>query len=349
MESALPDWRRAFGGAAGTGRLRVELEDFRVDEELGFAPSGAGEHMLLHVEKRDANTAWVARAIAKCAGVPPRDVGYAGMKDRRAVTRQWFSVGLAGRPEPDWKSLEDGSMRVLEAHRHHRKLRRGALTGNRFGLRIRDISADPALLEQRLAAIAAHGFPNYFGPQRFGHQGDNILRARRMLAGLFRERDRLKRGIYLSAARSLLFNTVLDHRIALDCWDRPLPGDVLMLEGSHAFFVAETIDETVTRRVAEGDVHPSGPLWGRGAPPVTGEALAVELAALETLEGIDAWRSGLEGERLDQDRRSLRVLPRDLEWQVAGSTCELAFSLPAGCYATSLLREVLDCEEEQRS
>jgi len=262
------------------------------------------------------------------------------------VTRQWFSVGLAGRPEPDWTTLNDGAITVLAAHPHHRKLRRGALSGNRFVIRVRDVAADRVILEERLSAIAARGFPNYFGPQRFGRQGDNILRARRMLAGMFRERNRQKRGIYLSAARSLLFNAVLDHRIGLGCWDRPLAGDVMMLEGSHAFFVTDQIDETVDRRMVEGDIHPSGPLWGRGDSPASGDALAAELAALELIEGIGAWRKGLEAERLDQDRRALRVLPGDFQWQLGDGSLEVAFSLQAGSYATSLLREAIECGED---
>ncbi|MDX1606890.1 MAG: tRNA pseudouridine(13) synthase TruD, partial [Candidatus Competibacterales bacterium] len=177
--AALP---RALGDPPVRGRYRVEPEDFQVHEQLGFAPSGAGEHVLLRVVKRDLDTERVARALARHAGVRASAVGYAGLKDRRAVAEQWFSVQLPGREAPDWDGLELPGVEVLEQHRHDRKLRRGALAGNRFRLVLRSLEGDPGELQQRWQRILSRGVPNYFGPQRFGRDGANLDRALALFA-----------------------------------------------------------------------------------------------------------------------------------------------------------------------
>jgi tRNA pseudouridine13 synthase len=168
----------AHGGPPVTGRIRVEPGDFRVDEELGFEPTGAGEHAFLLVEKIEANTEWVAKRLAGKAGVAPMNVGYAGLKDRHAITRQSFSVHLPGRPDPDWSALAIPGVRVLAASRHEKKLKRGAHRGNRFRIRVRDVDGDRGAVEQRLALIRERGVPNYFGEQRFGRDAGNIAQAR---------------------------------------------------------------------------------------------------------------------------------------------------------------------------
>ena len=186
---------RAHGAPVLAARMRVTPEDFDVTEIAGFDASGAGEHLLLTIEKRGVNTAFVARLLAEWAGVDERAVGYAGLKDRHAVTRQRFSVQLPGREAPDIAVLERSdaatgqSLRVLERARHARKLPRGALVGNRFVLVLRDVEGDAVAIEARLQAIAARGVPNYFGVQRFGHGGGNVDKARRMFAGMRVRRD----------------------------------------------------------------------------------------------------------------------------------------------------------------
>ncbi|HEY5789292.1 MAG TPA: tRNA pseudouridine(13) synthase TruD, partial [Gammaproteobacteria bacterium] len=275
------DWGFAYGGAPARGRIRVAAEDFFVEERLDFVPSGDGEHAFVYLEKRDANSDWVAGRLAALAGVPRRDVGFAGRKDRHAVTRQWFSIGLAGRAEPDWTQLAGEGITLLEATRNARKLRRGALAGNRFVIRVREVDGDPGALTALLQRLAAEGMPNLFGLQRFGRDGANLEGARRLLTDPRCRVDRQRRELFLSAARSLLFNRVLDRRLADGSWNRALPGDALMLDGRHSFFVAEALDATLEQRVATLELHPSGPLCGRGGSPAQGPARAHEEAALQ--------------------------------------------------------------------
>jgi tRNA pseudouridine13 synthase len=329
------DLPRAHGEPLVRGRMRTEPEDFFVDEQLGFVPTGAGQHLMVHVEKRGANTAWVARQLARLAGVAVRDVGYAGLKDRHAVTRQWFSL-----PETDAAeallAIDHPEIRVLECLPHDRKLRRGALSGNRFRIRLRDISGRVEELGDRLAGIGAAGVPNYFGPQRFGRNEGNLPRAAAMLAGEIRIRDRNQRGLLLSAARSALFNAVLAARVNRNRWDRMLPGEVLMLDGTRSLFVCEQPDAETVRRVEELDLHPTGPLPGRGHIPATGEAASEEVGQLAAFDdAVDA----LAGFGLRQERRPLRLRVRELTWSMQGPDLEVAFSLPAGAYATVVLRE----------
>ena len=327
---------RAFGEPPLTARLRVSPEDFLVEEILGYDADGAGEHLLLWVEKRGANTDWVARELAKFAGVPPVAVGYVGLKDRHAVTRQTFSVQLAGRPSPDWSTFPHAEVKVLAATRHSRKLKRGALRGNRFVLVLREVQGDRARAEEVLAEISARGVPNYFGEQRFGREGGNLAQARAMFAG--RRMDRAKRSILLSAARSHIFNAVLAARVERGAWDAPLDGEIWSLAGSRSWFGPEPYNDILAQRLASGDIHPSGPLWGQGEPPTAGEAAALErevaAAHADLAEGIAA-------ARMDQERRPLRLLPKDLRWRwLADDALELSFELPAGAYATVVAREV---------
>jgi tRNA pseudouridine13 synthase len=326
----------AHGNPPLTARLRSAPEDFQVEEILGYDADGAGEHALLWVEKRGANTDWVARELARFAGVAPVAVGYAGLKDRHAVTRQAFTVQLAGKPDPDWSAFPHAEVKVLAATRHSRKLKRGALRGNRFVLVLRDVQGDRAAAERVLGAIAARGVPNYFGEQRFGREGGNVAQARAMFAG--RRVDRDKRSFLLSAARSHIFNGVLAARVEQGAWDTPLDGEIWSLAGSRSWFGPEPFDATLAERLARGDIHPSGPLWGQGEPPTTGAAgtLEREVAARDT-----DLADGLAAARMDQERRPLRLLPRNLSWRwLADDALELVFELPAGAYATVVAREL---------
>jgi len=317
-------------------RLRSSPEDFRVDEILGYEADGAGEHALLWVEKRGANTDWVARELAKFAGVGQVAVGYAGLKDRHAVTRQAFSVQLAGKPDPDWSAFPHAEVKVLAATRHSRKIKRGALRGNRFVLVLREVQGDRAQAEQVLAAIARRGVPNYFGEQRFGREGSNVDQARAMFGG--RRVDRDRRSMLLSAARSHIFNQVLAARVERDAWDRPLDGEIWSLAGSRSWFGPEPFDEVLADRLARGDIHPSGPLWGQGEPPSQGEAAELERAIGALNEDL---ATGLAAARMDQERRPLRLMPKDLAWRwLDDAALEVAFELPAGAYATVVIREL---------
>jgi len=329
----------AHGQPSLGGRLRAVPEDFEVREELNFPLDGAGEHVWLWVRKRGANTEWVARRLAERAGVPPGAVSYAGLKDRHAVTEQWFSVHLPGRAEPDWTTEIDPSLTVLKAVRHSRKLRRGASSGNAFHLVIRELDGDLAELAARLKLVAAAGVPNYFGEQRFGREAGNLERAEAMLGGREKVRDHHRRGLYLSAARSALFNAVLARRVAEESWDRALPGEVLMLAGSHSIFTAAEVDAVLRQRVAAFDLHPTGPLWGTGELRSGGAVRELEEAVAATLP---VFRDGLAAAGLAQERRALRLaVPNATLEFPEPRTAVLDFRLPAGAYATTVLRELV--------
>jgi tRNA pseudouridine13 synthase len=317
----------------------VAPEDFQVSEIPLLEPEGDGEHIWVLVRKRLQNTADVAGLLARCAGVPQRDVSYAGLKDRQAVTEQWFSVHLPGRTLPDWSAIGSPDVSVLQQARHGRKLRRGALRGNRFRIKVRDLVTDPVQLQYRLETIAAEGVPNYFGEQRFGRNGSNLRIAERLFSNPRMRLSRHQRGLALSAARSLLFNAVLSRRVSEGSWNRALPGDAMQLQGSHSYFIATLVDAELQQRVAAHDVHPTGPLHGRGAAAVEAGVLALETAVLA---GYPGWRAGLEAAGLKQERRALRLIPEDLGWtQPEANVLCMEFSLPAGAYATSVLRELL--------
>lgn len=334
----MSDLPRAFGPAVLTAALRSQIEDFQVTELPAFAPSGDGEHLLLTIEKRGQNTVQVAKWLAQWAGVGEMAVSYAGQKDRHALTVQRFSVHLPGRVSPDPSSFAPEGVRVLEAARHNRKLQRGALTGNRFVLVLRQVRGDRAAIEQRLAQIAARGLPNWFGEQRFGHGGGNVAQALAMFAG--RRMRREQRSILLSAARSQLFNQVLAARVAAGNWDTALEGEVWQLNGSRSVFGPEAFTAELGARLAAFDIHPSAPLWGEGELRTADAAHALEEQALADDVALRL-RAGLEKAALRQERRALRLKPDGLSWQwLDADTLQLRFALPPGCYATALVHEL---------
>jgi tRNA pseudouridine13 synthase len=334
-----PDWPRTAPPPA-SGVLRAAPEDFIVDEILTIELSGSGEHVWLKVRKRGWTTDRVAQQLARVAGVSRRDVGYAGMKDRHAVTTQWFSVQLPGRDAPAWAEALPSGIEVLESVRHARKLQTGALAGNRFDITLRVCTGDRALLTARVEALRIRGVPNYFGEQRFGHHGANVERARAMFAGKLRTRDRALRGIYLSAARSYLFNEVLAQRVRADNWDTGLDGEVFLLDGKHSYFIADHIDALLNERLLRHDIHPSGPLWGQGEALPKASVRQMEDEVLACHADLAA---GLAAAGLRQERRALRLFPRDLaaDWTDATSL-RIGFQLPPGSYATVVLRELVD-------
>ena len=328
----------AYGGPPLRGILRSTPEDFFVDEDLGFAADGAGEHVFLRVEKRGANTEWVARELARFAGVGAEAVSYAGQKDRHALTRQTFSLHLPGKRDPDWAVLVHDEFRILEVARHSRKLKRGALKGNFFHIVLREVSGDRTAADRLIATIATGGVPNYFGEQRFGRGGDNVARALAMFAG--KRMQRHERSMLLSAARSHLFNEALAARVARGDWNRPLEGEVWMLAGTHSIFGPEAMTTELIERHARGDIDPTGPLWGEGA--VRSAAAVAELEHTIAAQNHEL-AAGLVANGLRQERRSLTMRPRDLtEKWLSEADLELGFHLNSGSYATVLLREICD-------
>ncbi|MDR7332874.1 tRNA pseudouridine(13) synthase TruD [Roseateles asaccharophilus] len=321
--TTLPAWPSAYPASGASATLKLLNEDFIVTELPLQLPAGEGEHLWLDVEKNGANTAFVAQQLAVAAGVNEWDVGYAGLKDRYAITRQWFSIYLPKGETPDLTQLQHPEFKVLGQSRHVKKLRPGDLQGNRFRIALRDVTGNLDAIEANLNAVASQGVPNYFGAQRFGFDGGNVEQGRAMLAREIRVRNPKKKGIYLSAVRSFVFNEVLALRIQQGLWGKTLPGDVMDEAG-----------------------RPTGPLWGRGRVPTTDEAQALE-------NGVAARHAslcdGMEHAGLDQERRALVASPVDLSWEwPQADQLVLTFSLPAGNYATSVLNEILSTTEPDR-
>lgn len=332
------DLPHAHGGPLATGTPRARPEDFRVEEVLDFDPEGEGPYLWLRVRKTGANTHWVAERLAALVGCPPDDVGFAGLKDRHAVTTQWFSVRV-GDDSPDWSVLVAEGIEILEQRVHRHKLRRGELDANRFVIRVRDFVAREDDLVARMTGLA-RGVPNYFGVQRFGRDEGNVAAARRMFGGEH-VADRKLRGIYFSAARSALFNEVLARRVRAGHWDTPMEGEQFVDNDNEAVFVS-ALDERNLRRLDEGRIHPSGPMWGRGYPAVRAACLDLERSvAAENPDLV----GGLEKAGLHMQRRALRLVPRDFAWSweedAVGRALELRFELPRGAFATALLRELV--------
>lgn len=318
------DFPRAYGEVNTHALFRSCPEDFQVIEELGFDPAGEGEHVFLYIEKRGENTAWVADQVAQIAHVKQMDIGYCGRKDRHAVTRQWFSVYLPQRQnyvEPDWNGLNSDSVKVIKVSRHTRKLRKGEHQANRFLIGLRNVRGhELRILNAKLETLFTSGVPNYFGEQRFGNHGNNLREAQVLLVDGKQYRDKQKRGLILSAARSYLFNQVLSERVKNGNWNK-------LVEG-------------------ESTPEPSGPLWGRGRSLVSGELLAFEE---RVLSGWHEWCHGMEHMGLNQERRALVLRPSAChhEW-LDNSHLVLGFTLESGAFATAFLQELFVLENAQQ-
>ena len=372
-------WQRRYGASLGRAQIKTQLSDFIVEEQLGFEPSGSGEHVFLWVEKSNLNTAFVAESLAKFCGLPLRTVTYAGRKDKYALTRQWFGIhvanSFANKDEPDWMSFSLSGLKVLSVTRNDRKLRVGVLKGNRFELTLRHIHfAQEQLtyqqnlerLTERLELIKAKGAPNYYGSQRFGEMrihvalssdtnntssiddeskvelrtGGNLALAQKMIAGEA-IRNRNKRSLALSAIRSWLFNEIIHERIQHQCFDQALLGDAMQLSGSNSFFIFDKEEEKdlIASRLSNHDINITAPLVGDGQLHTKAQAKQQEL---EVLKRCTAMAQALNKLGLKQERRSIRLVPEDFSWEINDDQLRLTFSLPSGCFATSIVRELFD-------
>lgn len=353
------EWHYLHGKPSGHGVFKREPEDFIVTEKLGYAPQGEGEHIYVWLQKQNLNTAFVAEQLAKHAKVPLRNVTYAGRKDKYALTNQWFGIHLPGNASVDWTTLGLDGATVISAQRHNKKLRTGVLKGNRFEVHLRDVVLGDDF-ESRIDNIRLHGVPNYFAEQRFGvvkdaegklHLGGNLAMAERMLNGET-IRNRNKRSMAISALRSWIFNHVVSERIEAGLFGTPMLGDAIKLAGSNSFFIAERqatgdsanltteVDSNIHRRLAEGDVELTAPMVGKGALATLSEALEWEQACLMPHHNAIELLASLD---LRQERRALMTRPQHFEWQHTQGSLILSFDLPAGCYATAVLRELINC------
>jgi tRNA pseudouridine13 synthase len=303
-------WPRAAAIEQVAAAFKIDPADFQVTEHLDFESDGSGEHLFLQIEKKNLTSVEVADWLAERFSVKRGDVGLAGMKDKHAITTQWFSLPVADFQAQDVHWQDDTrALRTLTATRHSRKLRRGQLSRNHFQIRLKQLRSP--VCGRTLSDLATQGVPNYFGPQRFGR--DNFDQALNWLPERRRKRtSSFKKGLYLSVLRSYLFNEVLAARVRQGNWRNPVEGDVL----------------------EQG--RPTGPLWGRGRSRASELAAEIEQLALSPHD----WLDDLEHAGVTQQRRRLVLLPSDLRWdQVDGGELELSFSLPPGEYATVLLRE----------
>jgi len=329
-----------YGEPCLNGLVKSRNDDFRVDEELGFEPSGEGEHWLLQVEKDGLTTPQLVSRLAADFGLHPRHIGFSGLKDKNALTTQWLSLHLPGKPLPEPRSAGDG-YRVLRAARHRAKLRRGTHRANRFRVRVRGFDDLPDTTLRQLAELERHGMANYFGAQRFGRRGDNVAQA---LARL--DRPGLKRqqkSLLISALRSELFNRLLARRVLDDSWRTPVDGDVFMLRGSHSIFSAP-LDDEIRRRFDELDISATGSLYGAGDSRLDGEALQIEQRVFDANREICAC---LERQGARPQLRPLRVPVEDFEYRLdrRDKVLEMAVKLPAGSYLTSLLAHFVTATE----
>lgn len=341
--TALPDWVRAFGEPLYTATIRQTPSDFCVTENLAIEFSGDGEHDYLWIEKTGANTQWVARQLARHAKARSADVGFSGMKDRHAVTQQWFSLPRRGEGT-DWNAFACEGVEILEVTRHQRKLKRGAHRSNSFRIALRAASTSPDVqaVESRLDEISRNGVPNYFGPQRFGNNASNLQLAGQLFGGKRLHRD--KRSIAISAARSFLFNEILSARVRDGTWNRILPGELANLDGSGSVFQVDQPDEDLERRCEEMDIHPTATLCGLQSdkPPLAMSPGVIAQIELDAIEAHQEFKAGLEHLAIKASHRALRLRVQSLSWRFDDEALWLEFTLPKGAFATSVLREVVD-------
>ena len=331
-----------LGKPQQAGRLKAEFADFIVREELGYPLAGEGEFVAVKVRKTNANTLFVGEQLAKFVGISVKNMSYAGLKDRHAVTEQWFCLHLAGKETPDFSAFECEGVEILEVTRHNRKIRTGALEGNYFELLLRDVEKTDEL-KQRLNQLQAVGFPNYFTEQRFGRDGHNLTQAQRWASGEISVKDRKKRSFYLSAARSEVFNLVVSQRIADQQMQTVLLGDYLQLAGSNSFFEVKVEDLVQSQqRLDENDVLLTAPLIGENSLEQKGNER--EKAIVSQHENLI---SLMKKERMNAARRAILCKPQDLHWQFEPEGLRLIFFLNSGSYATGLVRELIILNEEE--
>ncbi|KTC79021.1 tRNA pseudouridine(13) synthase TruD [Legionella cherrii] len=331
------DWLYAYGLPKSTAYFKFTPEDFQVNEFFDSPFSGTGEHILLKIEKKGVTTLEVVKSVARLLKKPIKSIGYAGLKDRQALTTQWLSIHAPGEEIPGVAQLAGPGWCVLECIRHHKKLRPGFLTGNHFLVRLREISHKEDLLE-RIERIKENGVPNYFGEQRFGRDAGNLIKAEEMLVHGYKVKDRFLRGMYCSAARSWIYNLILSRRIMEQCWDIPLPGDVMQLQGSNSIFFIDNVDNELLQRIKNKDISPASPLPGKSKHKVKDEALHL---INKIYHEWQPWITGLAQYGLEEDWRANILHLEQFTCLIKENTAELSFSLPAGSYATAVLRELI--------
>jgi tRNA pseudouridine13 synthase len=345
MTDILSPFSYLLGTPKAKAKIKVTPDDFHVIEKLGFPLTGSGEHLMLRIRKRGENTSFVANELAKVCGVKSRDIGWAGLKDRHAVTEQWLSVYLPKSDAPDFSSFlaQYPQIEILEQTRHNKKLKPGDLLGNQFTLRLTEVTNVEAVVE-RLDAIKQSGVPNYYGSQRFGRNGSNLTEARRWGKENVRSRNQNQRSLLLSSARSWIFNQIVSARIKQGVFDHVVIGDIIAV-GDESIVVTTENQTALQHQILSGMAHITGALAGDNALPTVDQALALEQVFLDNEEELMAL---IRNNRMRHDRRVIKLYPDNLTWQVDENTVIVGFELPAGAFATSVLREVIEEIPHQR-
>ncbi|CED72213.1 tRNA pseudouridine synthase D [Aliivibrio wodanis] len=346
MSDIMSNFSWLYGKPVATGKLKQLPEHFIVKEVLGFSFTGKGEHLMVKIRKTGENTKYVANELAKFCGVKSKDISWAGLKDRHAVTEQWLSVHL---PKSDhlkfalFEATHPG-VEILEMTRHNKKLRPGDLLGNSFQLIATEVTDMDDVLA-RLEKVKVSGVPNYFGSQRFGHEGNNVTEARRWGRENVRTRDNTKRSFYLSAARSWIFNHIVSQRITEGYFSQPVDGDILLDRSDRIVNENVTSEENI-QKIQSGELSISAALAGDNQLPTTDTALALEQPNLDAEPDLMAL---ICGNRMRHERRSVELHPDNLTWSSEGDTLTLNFSLTSGSFATVIVRELLQEIEVERT
>ncbi len=327
------------GKPTAKGKIKAKTEHFKVVENLGYEFSGSGEHLMVFIRKTGENTSFVANELAKACGVKSKDVSWAGLKDRHAVTEQWLSVHLPSGEYPNLALFQQKhpSVEILSMTRHNKKLRPGDLAGNGFEVTLSEVT-DVEEVVKRLEVVAQQGVPNYFGNQRFGKDGNNLTEARRWGRDNVRTRNQNQRSMYLSTARSWIFNQIVSSRIEKGCFEHFIEGDIALYNGEQQLIDAKNIGE-YNERLSQDKAQVSAALAGDNALPTQAHALAIEQEFLDSEEDL---MKLIRGNRMRHDRRAIALKPQGLSWEVDNDSITLTFSLDAGSFATSIVRELIE-------
>lgn len=358
-----------------SAQFKCEPTDFMVTELLDVAFTELGEHYWMLIKKTGMNTDYLAQRLAKWANIPKRDVGYSGLKDRQAVTVQWFSLRLPKGQLPSTQfeldNQENGEKaEVISTHWHNRKLNRNTHQANHFVITLVNVLGNYEDVDIALQTIKQQGVPNYFGSQRFGHQGNNIEEALTWFAQIEEDRaeksnkaasksdnqsykpykklhkkQRAKQSLLLSAARSAIFNKILAHRVLDGSWNTGLTGEVFNLAGTGSVFTSEIVDKVLQQRLDKMDIHPTGALWGveiKSSAMTQQDVRLLEHEVMTQSAILTSLATGLETLEVKASRRALRLMPQNLQWCWQDQQkLQLEFSLPSGSFATSVLASLV--------
>ena len=338
---ALQSLAYAQGKPTVFGDIKVAPEDFIVTELMDVTPSGDGEHYWLDISKVKCNTEQVAKQLARFANVAFRDVGYSGLKDFFAQTRQWFSVWKPKGGEPTWSEFKIDGVTINQVVKHSRKIKRGTHRANHFSIIVRNLKGETTLLDDRLNQLRQTGVPNYFGAQRFGRNAENMNQAYQMLVLGKHVKNRGLRSLLLSSARSWMFNSVISARLEQGTWLELQENEPANLNASNSVFISQG-DAQEQVRLDDHDIHPTAPMWGQGVEQVMSDSDALAKWETKILEPFQQLQQGLEDARLDYQRRAIRCVARDFSWQLYENELALNFELTRGQFATSVLREVVN-------